>query len=131
GTERRPDPGIEETEVIVDLRDGPDRAPGILRGRLLLDGDRRREPLDGVHVRFLHDAEELPGVRGEGLHVPPLTFGIERIERERGLAGAGDPGDDDELVPGDRDADIFEVVLAGTFDDDIFHFWWVQIGGGI
>jgi len=33
--------------------------------------------------------------------------------------------------PGDRDADIFEVVLAGTFDDDIFHFWWVQIGGGI
>jgi len=40
GTERRPDPGIEETEVIVDLGGGPDRAPGIFRGRLLLDGDR-------------------------------------------------------------------------------------------
>jgi hypothetical protein len=25
------------------------------------------------------------------------------------------------LSRGDRDADIFEVVLAGTFDDDIFH----------
>ena len=50
---------------------------------------------------------------------------------ESGLAGAGDPGDHDELVAGDRDADISEVVLAGTFDDDIFHFWWVQIGGGI
>ena len=122
GTVRRPDPGIEETEVIVDLGDGADRAAGVLGGRLLLDGDGRREPLDGVDVRLLHDAEELPGVRGEGLDVPPLSFGVERIERERRFAGAGDSGDDDELVPGDRDADIFEVVLAGTFDDDIFHF---------
>ena len=67
GTERRPDPGIEEPEVIVDLGDGPDRAAGILARGLLLDGDGGREALDGVHVRFLHDAEELPGVRGEGL----------------------------------------------------------------
>jgi hypothetical protein len=41
--------------------------------------------------------------------------------RERRFPGAGDTRDDDELVAGDRDADIFEVVLAGTFDDDIFH----------
>ena len=27
------------------------------------------------------------------------------------------------LSQGDRDADIFEVMLAGTLDDDIFHFW--------
>lgn len=32
-----------------------------------------------------------------------------------------DDRNNNELVPGDRDADIFEVVLAGTFDDDIFH----------
>ena len=95
GTERRPDPGIEETEVIVDLGDGPDRAAGILGGGLLLDGDGGREPFDGVHVRFLHDAEELPGVRGEGLDVPALAFGVERIERERGFAGAGDSRYDD------------------------------------
>ena len=64
-----------------------------------------------------------------GLDIPALSFGIEHVEREHGLAE--DSRYDDELVPGDRDADIFEVVLAGTFDDDIFHFWWVQIGGGI
>ena len=81
GTERRPDPGIEEPEVIVDFRDGPDRGPGIFARGFLLDGDRRREPLDGVHVRFLHDAEELPGIRGEGLDVPALAFGVEGIER--------------------------------------------------
>jgi len=41
--------------------------------------------------------------------------------RERRFPGASDARDDDELVPGDCDANIFEVVLAGTFDDDIFH----------
>ena len=71
----------------------------------------------------MHDAEELPGVRGERLHVPPLAFGIKRIERERGLAGPGDARDHHELVTRDLHADIFEVVLAGTFDDDIFHAW--------
>jgi len=63
----------------------------------------------------------LAGAGGERLDVPPLPFGVQRVERERGFPGAGDTGDDDELVPGDRDADILEVVLTGTFDDDIFH----------
>lgn len=69
----------------------------------------------------MHDAEELPGIGGEGLHVPALTLRVERVERERGLAGAGDPGDHHELVAGDLDADVFQVVLAGTLNDDIFH----------
>lgn len=50
-----------------DISDGPDRAPGILGGGLLFYGDGRREPLDGIDIRFLHDAEELAGIRGEGL----------------------------------------------------------------
>jgi len=121
GAERRPDPGIEKTEVIVDPGDGPDRAPGIPGGGLLPGGNGRREAFDGVHIRLLHDAEELPGVRGEGFDIAALAFRVKGIERERGFAGAGDAGYDDQLVAGNGDADIFEVVLAGTFDDDIFH----------
>ncbi len=71
----------------------------------------------------MHQPEELPGVGGERLDIPPLAFRVERVERERRFPGARDPGDDHELSPGDRDADIFEVVLACTFDDDIFHFY--------
>ncbi len=122
GAVGRPDAGVEETEVVVDLGDGPDRAAGIFGGRLLLDGDGGREPLDGVNVRLVHDAQELAGVGGERFDVPPLSFGVQRVERERRFPGARDARDDDELVPGDGDADIFEVVLAGTLDDDIFHF---------
>jgi hypothetical protein len=32
-----PDPGEEETEVIVNLRDGTDRRPGVVAAALLLD----------------------------------------------------------------------------------------------
>ena len=70
------------------------------------------------------------GVGGERLDVPPLSFGVQRVERERRFPRSRDARDDDELVPGDRDADIFEVVLAGILDDDVFHSGAVQIGAG-
>src|SRR5690606_1595434 len=62
GTVRRAAPRPEQAQVVVDLRDRADRRTRIPARRLLLDRDRRREPLDSVHVRLLHHAEELPGV---------------------------------------------------------------------
>ena len=63
----------------------------------------------------------LPGIGRERLDIPPLDFGIECIERERRFAGAGDTRDHDKLVKRDPGVDIFQVVLACTFDDDVFH----------
>src|SRR3712207_8811357 len=54
-----------------------------------LDGDGRREPRDGVHVRLLHHLQELPGVGREALDVAALALGVDRVEGERGLARAG------------------------------------------
>jgi hypothetical protein len=42
--------------------------------------------------------------------LPALLFGAQRVESELRFPGVRDPGDPHELVPGDRDADIFEVV---------------------
>ncbi|MDD1702190.1 MAG: type II toxin-antitoxin system HicB family antitoxin [Methanoregula sp.] len=71
-----------------------------------------------VHIGLLHHAGELPGVGGERLDVPPLAFCVERIERERGFAGAGDTGDHHELVAGDPGAisqsETREEALANT-----------------
>jgi hypothetical protein len=36
----------KEPQVVVDLGRGPDGGPGGLGGVLLLDGDRRGEPVD-------------------------------------------------------------------------------------
>ena len=85
---RLPQPGEEDAQVIVDLGDGADRRPRALAGRLLLDADRRREARDPLHLRLLERCQELPGVAREALDVPPLALGVQRVDRQRALAGA-------------------------------------------
>ncbi|OPY77202.1 MAG: hypothetical protein A4E64_01196 [Syntrophorhabdus sp. PtaU1.Bin058] len=75
-----PDPREEEPQVIVDLRYRPDGAPGVLADALLFDADGRGQPLYVIHVRFFHKLKELPGIGGEGFHVPPLSFGVDGVE---------------------------------------------------
>src|SRR5690606_27061722 len=101
--------------------DGADRGARVLRGRLLLDRDRRRETLDRIDVRLARELEELARVGGETLDVAALALGVDGVEGERGLAGAGQPGDDDEAVPRQLDVDVLEVVLARAANDDGLH----------
>ena len=82
-------PGVEEPEVVVDLGDRADRRARVLGGRLLVDRDRRGQPLDEVDVGLVHLAEELPGVRRQRLDVAALALGEDRVEGEARLAGAG------------------------------------------
>src|SRR3712207_5894188 len=97
---------VEEPEVVVDLGDRADGRPRVLRGRLLVDGDRRREPLDEVDVRLVHLAQELPGVRRQRLDVPALPLGEDRVEGQARLARSGQPCEDDEGVPGQVQGDV-------------------------
>src|SRR5690606_20448281 len=82
------------------------------------DGDGRRNALDAVHLRAVHAVEELARVGTEGLHVAPLAFGIQRVEGEGGLAGAGHAGDDGQLAEGKVERQVAQVVLARTVDAD-------------
>src|SRR6185436_12987387 len=91
----------------------------VARGRLLVDRDRRREPVDRVDVGLLHHLQELSRVRGERLDVAPLAFGVDRVEGERGLPRAGQPGDADQGVPRQADGEVLEIVLAGAGYDDL------------
>ena len=116
---RPPDPRIEEAEVVVDLRHRADRRPRVSRRGLLVDRDRRREPVDRVDVRLLHHLEELACVRGERLDVSALPLRVDRVEREARLPGAREAGDADEGIPRERDGDVLEVVLAGAVDDEL------------
>ena len=118
---RLADRRVEEAEVVVDLRDRADGRARVLRRRLLLDRDRRRQALDRVDVRLLHLLEELAGVGREGLDVAPLPLREERVEGERGLPRAGHAGDDDEALRGMSKRDVLEVVLAGAADPDRVH----------
>ena len=112
--------GEQQAEVVVDLGDGPDGRARVVRDALLVDGDRGRKALDVVDVRLVHAAEELAGVGGQRLDVAALPLGVDGVEGQRRLAGAGGAGDDHQLAAGDGDVDVLEVVLARASDDDVF-----------
>ena len=59
------DPGVKQPEVVVDLRHRPHRGTGVPVGRLLVDGNRGRKPLDALDVRLFHLPEELSCVGGQ------------------------------------------------------------------
>ncbi len=118
-TVRAADSCEQEAQVVVDLGDRADRRARVARGRLLVDRDRRREPVDRVDVGFLHHLQELPRVGRERLDVAALAFGVDRVEGKRGLSGAAEPGDADQLVPRQPDGDVLEIVLSGAVDNEL------------
>ena len=104
----------QEAQVVLNLRNRAHRGARVMAGGFLIDRDRRREPLDRIHIGLVHLPEELPGVRRQALDVTALTLGKNRVERERTLAAAAYAGEHHQLVAGNGDVDVLEVVLAGT-----------------
>ena len=117
GAVRLAGPREQQPEVVVHLGDGADGGAGVAAGRLLVDGDGRGQPVDKVHVGLVHLTEELPGIRRQRLHVAPLALGEDRVERQAGLAGTGQPGEHDQGVAREVKRDILEVVLACAAND--------------
>ena len=114
------DAGEQEAEVVVHLGDGADGGARVVGDALLVDGDGGGEALDVLDVRLVHAPEELARVGGERLDVASLALGVDGVEGERGLAGAGRAGDHDEPVAGDGDVYVLEVVLASAANHDAF-----------
>ena len=121
GAARDADAGKEQAQVVVDFGDGADGGARVVRGRFLLNGNGGREAFDVVHIRLVHDGEELARVGGKRFDVAPLSLGVDGIEGERGLAAAGEAGDDDEAVARQVEVDVFQVVGARAANGDGFH----------
>ena len=111
---RDADVGEQQPQVVVDFGDGADRRSRVRGGRLLLDGDGRRQAVDQIDVGLLHLLEKLARVGRQRLDIAPLPLGVNRVEGERRLARARQPGDDRQLVPRNIDVDIAKVMNAGA-----------------
>src|SRR4029077_1879327 len=121
GAARNPGTGVQKPQVVVDLGDRAHGRARVVRARLLLDGNRRRKPLDAVHVGLVHGGEELPRVDRERLDVAALTLGVERVESERGLTRAGKTGDHDQPLARQVEAEVLEIVGARTAHANVLH----------
>ena len=102
----------------MDLGHRADGRARILRCRLLLDRDRRRQAVDLIDVRLLHHFQELARVGRERLDVAALALGVDRVEGERGFSGAREAREHDQLVARDGEIDVLEVMLARAADHD-------------
>ena len=123
------DAGIQKAQVVVDLGDRPHGRARVAGGRLLVDGDGRRQALDEVDVGLVHLAQELAGVGREGLDVAALALGVDRVEGQGGLPRARQAGEHDQLVPGQVERDIAQIVLASSANDEtVGHLWRIPVG---
>ena len=119
------DARVEQAQEIVNFGGGGDGGARIARGVLLADGDGRSDARDLVDVGLFHALEKLARVGRERFDVAPLAFGVDGIEYQRRLAGAGNAGDDGELVVRNRERDVLEVVDSRATDEDgIFQGFW-------
>ena len=80
----------------------------------LVDRNRWREALDGIHIRLINLTEELPCVGRQTLDVTALTLSKNCVESERALTAATHTRKDHQLIARDGDVDVFEVVLTST-----------------
>jgi hypothetical protein len=111
----------QQAQVVVDLGDRADGRARVVRRRLLLDRDRRRQPFDQIDVGLFHQLQELPRVGRQRLDVAALPLRIQRVERERALARPGQAGDDDQPMPRQVEVEVLEIVRAGAADADLIH----------
>jgi hypothetical protein len=100
--------------VVVQLRHRPRRGARGAHRIGLVDGDDGGNPLDALRLRLVHPVEELAGIGREGLHIAPLSLGVDGVEGERGLARAADPSHHDQLA--ERRLHI-QAILAGAADE--------------
>ena len=119
GAVGRAHPGPQEAQVVVDLGHRTHRGAGVFRGGLLVDGDGGGESVDVVHIGLLHLPQKHPGIGGEGLHIPPLSLGVDGVKGQGGLAAAREAGEHHQLVPGDIHIDVFQVVFPCAFDKNM------------
>ena len=82
------------------------------------EGDRGRNALDPIGVWFVQPGQELSRVRREGLDVAPLALGVERVERQRALAGPAHARHDDQPAERQVEVDPLEVVGANAAQHD-------------
>ena len=118
GAMRNAGPGPEQTQIVINFRNRAHGGAGAFGGGLLVDGDGRGQPVNGVHIRLIHLSQELPGIGAEALHIPALALGINRVKGKAGFAGTAQTGKHHQLVSGNGEIHVFQVVFPGALDPD-------------
>ena len=119
----RPDVGLPETaeehaQHRVGVGGGADGGADVGAHPLLIDDDRRRQPVEHVDVRPRQRRHEALHEGAVGLVDHPLRLRGDRVEHQRALARAGDAREHRQPPLRELDADVLEVVHARALHAD-------------
>ena len=118
GAMRLADVRVQQAQVIVNLGGGGDDRTRAAARAALLDGNGRREAFNEIHVRLLQLVQKLAGVGGERLNIFALALGVNGVKGERRFAAAAEAGDHHQLVAGNLQRQVLEVMLPRPSDFD-------------
>jgi hypothetical protein len=107
---------VKQTQIVIDLGDRRDGRILSALAEPLLDGDRGGNAGEQIDVRLRHDLQKLARVCGKAVDVTPLAFRVDDVEGQRGLSRPAETGDDDELITGNLEVNILEIVLLRADD---------------
>ncbi len=106
----------EQAQQVEYFGRGAHRRTRVGDAVALLDRDRRRQMPDRVDVRARQPLEELARIGRERRDVAPLSLGVERVERERRLAGPGHARDRRQSAQRHAARNTAQVVGARVLD---------------
>ena len=109
---RLTEPAEDDPQHRVRIGDGADGGARVRSHPLLVDDDRRGQPLQHVDLRPRLRGHEALHEGAVGLVDEPLRLGGDGAEHERALARAGDTREHRQPALRDLDADVVEVVHA-------------------
>ena len=113
-TVRNPNPCIQQAEIIIYFRYRSHCGTGIAVCGFLVYGDSRGQPFNFFYIRLFHLPQKLPCIGGERLHIASLSLCIYRIESKRAFAAAAHPRKDNQLISGDGEVNIFQIMRSRT-----------------
>src|SRR5688572_122708 len=114
------DARVEQPQVIENFGLSGDGGTRISRVVFLPYGNRRRNAPHFVDVRLVHPFQELAGVSRQRLDIASLAFCVDRVKSKRRLARPAHSGNHRQLVDGNRERDVLQVIDAGPADSDCF-----------
>jgi hypothetical protein len=106
------DPGVQQTQVIGRFGCRSDGRPIGARGAAASHRDGGWDAVDSLGVRLLQTVQELSRVGRKTLDVAALALGIQRVQRQTGLAAAADAAEHDQSAVRHVQIDRFQVVYA-------------------
>ena len=124
GTQRLPHPGEESAEEVVEAGQGGHRGARALSSPILVDGYGGSQSGYLLNLRGTQPANGGGGQRLQCEKEPAPGLGVDGVEGQRGLPGAGDAAEGDEAPVRDIQVQVLQVVHTGLANRKVCSVHW-------